>query len=168
MRTFLPDILNCVTEPVPESVWEPKLRQTLNSRLYDAIKNRQERPDLEATMQTSLKALSFEQVLKLRDNGAQLVDVREAADFEGAYLAGAINIGLQGKYATWCGSILSHDKPIIVIGDSENEKEAIMRLGRIGFDNAGGYLVGGIKAWIAKKLPTQPENTMTCWNGCGL
>jgi len=114
--------------------------------VYDAIKNRQERPDLEATMQTSLKALSFEQVLELRDNGAQLVDVREAVDFEGAYLAGAINIGLKGKYATWAGSMLSHDTPIVVIGDGENEEEAIMRLGRIGFDNASGYLRDGMHA----------------------
>ena len=52
-----------------------------------------------------------------------LVDVREAADFEGAYLAGAINIGLKGKYATWAGSMLSHDTPVVVIGDGENEEE---------------------------------------------
>lgn len=114
--------------------------------VYDAIRNRQERPDLESTLETSMRALSVDEVLQHRDQGAQLVDVRDAADFEGAYLAGAINIGLQGKYATWCGSILSHDKPIIVIGDGENEKEAIMRLGRIGFDNAAGYLRNGMHA----------------------
>jgi hydroxyacylglutathione hydrolase len=114
--------------------------------VYDAIKNRQERPGLESTMQTSLKALSLEEVIKLRDSGAQLVDVREAADFEGAYLAGSINIGLKGKYATWAGSILSHDAPIIVIGDGDNEEEAVMRLGRIGFDNAVGYLKDGMEA----------------------
>ncbi|MCA9011276.1 MAG: MBL fold metallo-hydrolase [Planctomycetaceae bacterium] len=114
--------------------------------VYDAIKNRQERPDLESTMQTSLKALSLEEVIKLRDSGAQLVDVREAADFEGAYLAGSINIGLKGKYATWAGSILSHDAPIVVIGEGDNEEEAVMRLGRIGFDNAAGYLKDGMEA----------------------
>ena len=121
--------------------------------VYDAIKNRQERPDLEASMQTSLKTLSLEQVLRLRDSGAQLVDVREATDFEGAYLAGAINIGLKGKYATWAGSMLRHDTPIVVIGDGENEEEAIMRLGRIGFDNAAGYLQDGMHA--LEKHPEQ-------------
>ena len=120
--------------------------------VYDAIKNRQERPDLDTTMQTSLKALSLEQVLKLRDSGAQLVDVREAADFEGAYLAGAINIGLKGKYAAWAGSMLSHDTPIVVIGDGENVEEAIMRLGRIGFDNVAGYLHDGMHS-----LEAHPE-----------
>ena len=69
--------------------------------VYDAIKNRQERPDLEATLQTSLKPLSVEEVVQMKKQGAELVDVREAVDFEGAHLAGSINIGLKGKYATW-------------------------------------------------------------------
>jgi len=120
--------------------------------VYDAIKNRQERPDLDATMQKSLKALSVDDVLKLRDEGAQLVDVREAADFEGAHFAGSINIGLKGKYATWCGSILNHDKPIVVIADGESEEEAVMRLGRIGFDNVAGYLRDGMQA-----MESRPE-----------
>jgi len=120
--------------------------------VYDAIKNRQERPDLESTMKSSLKALTLEEVLKLRDSGAQLVDVREAVDFEGAYLAGSVNVGLKGKYATWAGSILNHDAPIVVIGDGENEEEAVMRLGRIGFDNVAGYLKDGMEA-----LEVRPE-----------
>ena len=114
--------------------------------VYDAIKNRQERPDLAATLQTSLKPLSVDAVMRMRNQGAELVDVREAVDFEGAYLNGAINIGLKGKYATWCGSILSHDRPIIVITEPGNEEEAVMRLGRIGFDNVAGYLRDGMAA----------------------
>lgn len=114
--------------------------------VYDAIKNRQERPDLDSTLQSSMNPLSLDNVLKLRDAGAQLVDVREAVDFEAAHLAGSINIGLKGKYATWCGSILNHDDPIVVIADGESEEEAIMRLGRIGFDNVKGYLRDGMRA----------------------
>jgi rhodanese-related sulfurtransferase len=114
--------------------------------VYDAIKNRQERPGLESTMKSSLKAMNLDDVIRLRDAGAQLVDVRDAADFEGAHLAGSVNVGLKGKYATWAGSILNHDAPIVVIGDGDNEEEAVMRLGRIGFDNAVGYLKGGMEA----------------------
>lgn len=114
--------------------------------VYDAIKNRQERSDLAATLQTSLKPLAIDDVVRMKNQGAELVDVREAVDFEGAYLNGAINIGLKGKYATWCGSILSHDRPIIVIAEPGNEEEAVMRLGRIGFDNVAGYLRNGMSA----------------------
>ena len=120
--------------------------------VYDAIKNRQERPDLEATLQTSLKPLSVEEVVQMKKQGAELVDVREAVDFEGAHLAGSINIGLKGKYATWCGSILTHHRPIVVIADSGSEEEAVMRLGRIGFDNVAGYLRDGMAA-----LESHPE-----------
>ncbi len=124
--------------------------------VYDAIKNRQERPDLATTLQTSLQALSLDDVTRLKNQGAQLVDVREAADFEGAHLAGSINIGLKGKYATWCGSILSHDQPIVVIADPGSEEEAVMRLGRIGFDNVSGYLREGMQA-----LDSHPESIRT-------
>lgn len=120
--------------------------------VYDAIKNRQERPDLEATLRSSMNALSVDDVVRLKNQGAELVDVREAADFEGAYLTGSINIGLHGKYATWCGSILSHDRPIVVIADPGSEEEAVMRLGRIGFDNVAGYLENGMAA-----LEQRPE-----------
>lgn len=114
--------------------------------VYDAIKNRQERPDLEATLRTSLRALSVDDVVRLKNQDAQLVDVREAADFEGAHLAGSINIALKGKYATWCGSMLSHDRPIVVIAEPGSEEEAVMRLGRIGFDNVAGYLRDGMRS----------------------
>ena len=120
--------------------------------VYDAIKNRQERPDLEATLRTSLKPLDVDDVVRLQSQGADVVDVREAVDFEGAHLAGAINIGLKGKYATWCGSILRHDHPIVVIAESGSEEEATMRLGRIGFDNVVGYLRDGMAA-----LESRPE-----------
>ena len=120
--------------------------------VYDAIKNRQERPDLEATLRSSLRPLSVDDALRLKNQGAQLVDVREAVDFEGAHLIGSINIGLKGKYATWCGSILSHDQPIVVIADPGSEEEAVMRLGRIGFDNVVGFLRDGMAA-----LESRPE-----------
>jgi rhodanese-related sulfurtransferase len=84
--------------------------------------------------------------MRLKSQGAEVVDVREAADFEGAHLAGSINIGLKGKYATWCGSILSHEHPIVVVADPGSEEEAVMRLGRIGFDNVAGYLRDGMAA----------------------
>lgn len=128
--------------------------------VYDAIKNRQERADLESTLQTSLKALSLDEAVCLRDAGAQILDVREAIDFEGASMKGALNIGLKGKYATWAGTLLSHDAPIVVIGD-DNEEEAVMRLGRIGFDNVAGYLKDGMEALNARPdlLQTVPRIT---------
>lgn len=114
--------------------------------VHDAILNRKERPNLDETLSESLNALSLEETLRLKNQGAQILDVREAIDFEGAHLTGSINVGIQGKYATWCGTVLNHDHPIVVVADAGKESEAVMRLGRIGFDNVAGYLRDGMEA----------------------
>jgi glyoxylase-like metal-dependent hydrolase (beta-lactamase superfamily II)/rhodanese-related sulfurtransferase len=114
--------------------------------VFDANRNRKERPALDDSMRSALKGLELAAFLKLREAGARVLDVREGVDFEGAHLEGAINIALGGRYATWCGTLLSHDRPILVVGEPSQEEEAVMRLGRIGFDNVGGYLEGGMSA----------------------
>ncbi|MBU6221220.1 MAG: MBL fold metallo-hydrolase [Planctomycetes bacterium] len=125
--------------------------------VHDAILNRKERAALDATMQQTLRPLSLEEVLALEKQGAQLLDVRDGIDFEGGHLLGALNVALSGKYATWAGSLLATDRPIVVIaeeggasGGDENAAEAVMRLGRIGLDNVAGYLAGGMSA-LAKR-----------------
>lgn len=120
--------------------------------VHDAILNRQERPALERSMKESIKSIPLEKVLEMGKAGAQLLDVREGLDFAGSHLVGSINIALKGKYATWAGSMLNAKDPIIVIGDSDQVEEAVMRLGRIGFDNTEGYLEGGMRA-----LENHPE-----------
>ena len=114
--------------------------------IHDAVLNRQERPTLSASLAASLKALSLDEVLRLKAGGAQVLDVRDAIDFEGAHLSRAVHVGIQGKYATWCGTVLNHDHPIVVVAEPGGEEEAVMRLGRIGFDNVAGYLKNGMDA----------------------
>ncbi|MFM8282546.1 MAG: rhodanese-like domain-containing protein [Planctomycetaceae bacterium] len=114
--------------------------------VHDAILNRKERPSLGDSMERTLQPLTVDAALELAAAGAQLLDVRDGIDFEGGHLRGAINIALSGKYATWAGSMLSHDRPIVVIAEEGGEEEAVMRLGRIGFDGVAGYLAGGMNA----------------------
>lgn len=110
---------------------------------YDAMLNRKERPTLDQVLEEELKPLSLEDVLELRDSGAQIADIRDPADFAGGHLVGSVNIGLGGKFATWAGIIFSPQKCIVIIAESGREPEAATRLGRIGFDQAAGYLQGG-------------------------
>jgi glyoxylase-like metal-dependent hydrolase (beta-lactamase superfamily II)/rhodanese-related sulfurtransferase len=114
--------------------------------VHDAILNRKERTALHDAMEKQLKPLSVDDVLALETSGAQLLDVRDGIDFEGGHLRGSLNIALSGKYATWAGSMLSQDRPIVVIAEEGGEEEAVMRLGRIGFDNVAGFLAGGMRA----------------------
>ena len=114
--------------------------------VHDAILNRKERTALHDAMEKQLKPLTVDEVLALEKSGAQLLDVRDGIDFEGGHLRGSLNIALSGKYATWAGSMLSHDEPIVVVAEEGGEEEAVMRLGRIGFDNVAGFLAGGMRA----------------------
>ncbi|MCA9177058.1 MAG: MBL fold metallo-hydrolase [Planctomycetales bacterium] len=123
--------------------------------LHDAILNRRERASLDESM-SSMKPLSIDDVLKLQAEGARVVDTREATEFAGAHLKGAINIPIDGRYATWAGTVLDKETPIVVIAESDRVSESLMRLGRIGFDHAAGHLADGLDA-----LRDRPELVAT-------
>src|SRR4051794_9317280 len=113
---------------------------------YDAILNTRERATLEKNLEHVLHDVDLDEVLRLGDAGAQLLDVRDPAEYAKGHLAGSINIGLGGQYATWAGTVLDRSKPIVIIAEPGREQEAALRLGRIGFDHVKGYLHGGMEA----------------------
>jgi hydroxyacylglutathione hydrolase len=118
---------------------------------YDAVLNTKERRTLETMIEDQLKPLDIDLVLALQSTGAQILDVRDAAEYARAHLIGSLNIGLNGSYATWAGTILDKDKPIVIVAEPDREAEAAMRLGRIGFDSLVGFLRGGIAALESRK-----------------
>jgi hydroxyacylglutathione hydrolase len=113
---------------------------------YDAILNTRERATLEKTLEQVLQPVELEEVLKIGDAGAQMLDVRDAAEYAKGHIAGSINIGLGGQYATWAGTLLNSSRPIVIIAEPGREQEAALRLGRIGFDHVKGYLRDGMEA----------------------
>jgi hydroxyacylglutathione hydrolase len=113
---------------------------------YDAILNTQERTSLERNLQQVLNPIELDEVLHLGDAGAQLLDVRDGAEYAKGHLAGSINIGLGGQYATWAGTVLDRAKPIVIVAEPGRHEEAALRLGRIGFDHVRGYLQDGMAA----------------------
>ena len=113
---------------------------------YDAILNTLEHPTLESSLRGSMTPLNLEEVLSNLNSGAQLIDVRDSAEFAGAHIRGSLNIGLGGKFATWAGTVLDPEKPIVIIAEIGREEEGTVRLGRIGFDRVVGFLEGGMAA----------------------
>jgi glyoxylase-like metal-dependent hydrolase (beta-lactamase superfamily II)/rhodanese-related sulfurtransferase len=107
---------------------------------YDADLNRRQRPTLEQSLQQGLVKLNIAQVVALSNTGAQIVDVRDPAAFAALHVVGSTNIGLNGKFAHWAGSLLDHKRSIVIIAEPGTETQAATRLGRIGFDNFVGYL----------------------------
>jgi hydroxyacylglutathione hydrolase len=114
--------------------------------VYDAVLNSKERPTLDEALERDFKPLTLESVLALRSEGAQILDTRDPEEFGAAHLAGSINVGLNGQYATWAGTVLNHEHPIVIIAAPDRENESAVRLGRIGFDHIAGYLQNGLKS----------------------
>jgi glyoxylase-like metal-dependent hydrolase (beta-lactamase superfamily II) len=112
---------------------------------YDAILNTKERPTLDETLERELKALSLAEVIEIRDRAGQVLDTRDPTEYAGAHIRGSVNIGLGGSYATWAGTLLDPDRPIVIVADPGREEESATRLGRIGFDNVAGYLENGMQ-----------------------
>jgi hydroxyacylglutathione hydrolase len=122
---------------------------------YDAVLNSEERPTLDQTL-ARVYPMTLGDVLALQEVGAQILDTRDPGEFAAAHLAGSINIGLSGQYATWAGTVLDRDHPIVIIADPGRENEAATRLGRIGFDHVAGFLKDGLHS-----LKSRPELTVT-------
>jgi hydroxyacylglutathione hydrolase len=112
---------------------------------YDAVLNSKERPTLEAILKRVLTPLPLLRVLEMQRAGAQVLDVRDPVEFADGHLAGSINIGLGGQYATWAGTVLDASRAIVIVAEPGREEEAATRLGRIGFDSVAGYLEGGMQ-----------------------
>src|SRR5436190_14938578 len=121
---------------------------------YDAVLNSKERPTLDEALARELNPMTLDQVLAVQELGGQVLDTRDPNDFAAAHLAGSINIGLGGQYATWAGTVLSREHPIVIIADPGREGESAVRLGRIGFDHIVGYLQDGLRS-----IESHPELT---------
>jgi DMSO/TMAO reductase YedYZ molybdopterin-dependent catalytic subunit/glyoxylase-like metal-dependent hydrolase (beta-lactamase superfamily II)/rhodanese-related sulfurtransferase len=113
---------------------------------YDAVLNTKERPTLEQALGQGLRPLALDEAIALVQERAEVLDSRDPADFAGAHLDGSVNVGLGGSYATWAGTVLDRQRPLVIVADPGREGEAAMRLGRIGFDNVAGFLQGGMQA----------------------
>jgi hydroxyacylglutathione hydrolase len=104
---------------------------------------------LDVVMDRGMSALSpqeFEDVANQHD--ALILDTRNAQNFCEGFIPNAINIGVDGGFAPWVGTlILDIKQPILLITDAGREQEVITRLSRVGYDNILGYLEGGFDSW---------------------
>ena len=98
-------------------------------------------------------ALPAADVAARAQKGAWLVDVRDAKPFAAGHPAGAINIGIRGRFETWTGIMIPWGEPFVLVGSDGEVQEAAFRLKRIGYDAPAGFLKGGLDAWKQANLP---------------
>jgi glyoxylase-like metal-dependent hydrolase (beta-lactamase superfamily II)/rhodanese-related sulfurtransferase len=93
-------------------------------------------------------ALGPPEVDWLRRQGAVVLDTRTSIAFGTGHIPGALHIGLGGQFASWAGTLIKADDPIVLVADNEESvREARTRLARVGMENVAGYLAGGILEW---------------------
>lgn len=96
--------------------------------------------NLDSVYAKAMKALSSEQATDAIKNGATILDTRSASEFAEGFIAGAINIDLNGQFAIWVGTLINIEEPLLIVATAGKEKEVITRLARIGFENVLGYI----------------------------
>ena len=98
--------------------------------------------------------LSPAEVEKALAAGAVLLDTRGTAEYGAGHVPGSVHIGLSGQFASWAGTLLSPQAPVVLVGeDPERVAEARLRLARVGLESIAGQLAGGVEAWQASGRP---------------
>tara|TARA_B110000090_G_scaffold87442_1_gene99294 strand:+ start:390 stop:1775 length:1386 start_codon:yes stop_codon:yes gene_type:complete len=134
------EFINELTKDLPDPpVYFPS-NVKLNQEGYD---------DFELVLNNSLIPLDvkkFKELMNIKD--VVVLDVRNQNEFKQGYVPGSIFIGLNGSFAPWVGSIIKDiNTKLLLVCDEGLEKETILRLSRVGFDNCLGYLDGGFSSW---------------------
>lgn len=133
---FIKEILTGLTPPpgyFPQNV-------LLNIKGYESIDN---------VMQRGSKVLNTTEFeVAANETQAVILDTREAQEFSKGFIPNSINIGIDGSFATWVGTLIpSVKQELLIVAHPGRELEVITRLARVGYDNAIGYLKGGFDAW---------------------
>jgi len=112
---------------------------------YDADLNRRDRALLDET--ATAPALTLDDVLAAQAAGAAVLDTRDGTDFAVGHLRGSINVGADGRFAEYAGSVVGHDTDIVLVTEPGAEHEAQVRLGRIGYDHVVGHLADPVRTF---------------------
>jgi hydroxyacylglutathione hydrolase len=106
----------------------------------DARINKTGYEPIEDVIRENTRPLSVADVRKFVNEGAVILDTRSADDFEKGFIPGSVNIGLNGQFAVWVGTLIDINKKIVLITDKSKEEETVLRLARVGYENVVGYL----------------------------
>ncbi len=133
---------NDFTKSVTEGLLPPPQYFPINAKI-----NKEGYDSLESILQKGLKPITIEKLKEQMANDVLLIDTRHATIFTQGFIPGSIFIGLEGRFAEWAGNLLPFHQPMILLTEEGKEKETLVRLARVGFDNVIGYLSGGFESW---------------------
>ena len=104
--------------------------------------------EVKKVAQKGTQLLSINEFKTAVENGAIILDTRNATIFTEGFIPGSISIGLEGRFAEWAGNVLPFDNAIVLVTEIGKEEETVIRLSRVGFEKMEGCLNGGFEAWL--------------------
>ena len=147
---FIKELLNGLVTPpgyFPQNV-------LLNINGYESI---------DTVLTRATKGLSvdeFELALNTRD--VVVIDTRSPMEFAQGFIPQSINIGIDGNFATWVGTLVSSvTQQLLIVAETGREREVAERLSRVGFDQGLGYLLGGFNSWVKAGKPVDAIESVT-------
>jgi glyoxylase-like metal-dependent hydrolase (beta-lactamase superfamily II)/rhodanese-related sulfurtransferase len=123
----------------------------------DARINKEGYTAIDEVVRKNKKPLSVAEFLAAVKEGATVLDTRSPGDFEKGFIKNSINIGLDGTFAIWVGTLINIREKLVLVCAEGKEDESVTRLARVGFENIAGYLAGGFDSW---KKSGQPVETV--------
>jgi glyoxylase-like metal-dependent hydrolase (beta-lactamase superfamily II)/rhodanese-related sulfurtransferase len=103
---------------------------------------------------TELPRLSSEELLRVIAGDSWVVDLRDKDIWARGHLAGTINFGIAGSFATYLGWLFPYEKELVLISDRAEQISLAQReLVRIGIDRPQASFVGEITT-IGDIVPT--------------
>lgn len=115
---------------------------------------------IDEVITNNTKALTVQEVTDAMESGVLVLDTRIADVFEKAFIPGSLNIGLNGMFAVWVGTLIDINQPLVLVTDNGKESETVLRLARVGYENVIGYLEGGMQSWITAGKKTDSVTTI--------
>ncbi|MEQ4306067.1 MBL fold metallo-hydrolase [Plantactinospora sp. B6F1] len=89
-----------------------------------------------------------EQLRKRLADGEWVVDLRNRVAFAAGHVAGTLNVGLDGGFATYLGWLIPPGTPLTLLGETvEQVAEAQRELVRIGIDRPAAHATGNPAKW---------------------
>jgi glyoxylase-like metal-dependent hydrolase (beta-lactamase superfamily II)/rhodanese-related sulfurtransferase len=123
----------------------------------NAVMNKMGYQSIDDILARGAQLLEINHFMQLLDHHkALIIDTRTAAEFVQAHIPGSINIGLDGQFASWVGTLVPDlQQPILLLTDAGHEEEAVIRLARVGYDHTLGVLKGGLETYLDASKPTE-------------
>ncbi|MFN8102906.1 MAG: rhodanese-like domain-containing protein [Acidimicrobiia bacterium] len=105
--------------------------------------------------------LDLDAVLKAQAEGAVVLDTRDAAVFAAGHLVGSLNVGFEGRFAEYVGAVVDPGAAIVLVSESGTERDAKVRLARIGYDRVTGHLDDPVAALGSRPEATERSSRVT-------